>query len=114
MTTTTARLNPTLVRQVWSVLRSPHPRCTTRATMAVSVRRQRGARSGGHFAATDTQSPEGRAMYMSCGAALLNLRVAIEHFGYGCNVHVLPDRQDSSYVATVEVGDQVTPTAMVD
>ena len=57
MTTTTARLNPTLVRRVWSVLRSPHPRCTTSATMAVWVRRQRGARSGGHFAATDRAGP---------------------------------------------------------
>ena len=113
MTTTTARLTPTLVRQVVSA-----------AVAAPSVHNTQPwlFRFDGNLAhvLADTsrhltaQDPDGRAMYLSCGAALLNLRVAIEHFGYACKVVVHPDPTDMSCVATVEVVEQVAPTAMID
>ena len=113
MSTTTAHLTPTLVRQVVSA-----------AVAAPSVHNTqpwlfRFEGNMVHVLADTTrhlkaQDPDGRALYMSCGAALLNLRVAIEHFGYACHVHVQPDPMDPTRVATVEVGEEQTPTAMID
>ena len=34
--------------------------------------------------------PEGRELIVSCGAALLNLRVAARHFGLGMDIHPFP------------------------
>lgn len=47
------------------------------------------------------QDPEGRALLMSCGAALLNLRVAAEHVGHSTQVTMLPDEADPDHLATV-------------
>lgn len=47
------------------------------------------------------QDPEGRAMLMSCGAALLNLRVAAEHVGHSTEVTLLPDEANPDHLATV-------------
>ena len=38
------------------------------------------------------QDPEGRALLMSCGAALLNLRLAAEHFEHTQQQTIFPDR----------------------
>src|SRR4029078_5517973 len=35
--------------------------------------------------------PDGRQLHLSCGAALLNLRVAAEHLGYEAHSRLLPD-----------------------
>lgn len=43
----------------------------------------------------------GRALLMSCGAALFNLRVAAEHLGFHPRVRVLPDPDDPTLVAIV-------------
>jgi hypothetical protein len=113
MTTTTARLTPTLVRQVVSAAVAAPSVHNTQPWLfrfdgnVVHVL----ADTSRHLTAQD---PDGRALYVSCGATLLNLRVAIEHFGYACHVHVHPNPADLSHVATVEVGEAVTPTAMVD
>src|SRR3954447_4601879 len=37
--------------------------------------------------------PMHRELIMSCGAALLNLRVAIQHFGYCSEIELFPDRK---------------------
>jgi nitroreductase len=47
--------------------------------------------------------PLGRALHVSCGAALLNLRVAAEHIGYGPRTVLLPDGDDASHLATVHL-----------
>ena len=47
--------------------------------------------------------PAGRNLLISCGAALLNLRVAIEHLGYHSDVHLLPDPADPDRLALVRL-----------
>lgn len=60
------------------------------------------------------QDPEGRALLMSCGAALLNLRLAAEHHGHQSQATLLPDDGDPNLVATVDLSGQISPTGMVD
>lgn len=47
--------------------------------------------------------PHGLAARISCGAALLNLRVAAS-LGYHCTVRLLPDPQDPTLLARVRIG----------
>jgi hypothetical protein len=47
--------------------------------------------------------PSGRALLISCGAALFNLRVAAEHLGFHPRVRILPDATDLTLVASVNV-----------
>jgi nitroreductase len=49
------------------------------------------------------QDPEGRALLISCGAALLNLRIAAEHLGHGAKVTLFPDADDPDCVARVAI-----------
>jgi nitroreductase len=58
------------------------------------------------------QDPDGRALLMSCGAALLNLRVAAEHLGHATKVSLLPDESDPNLLATVELDGQHQPRGM--
>ena len=59
------------------------------------------------------QDPTGRALLMSCGAALLNLRLAAEHFGRTSTTTVLPS-DDPNHVATIDLHGEVTPSGMTD
>jgi hypothetical protein len=45
----------------------------------------------------------GRSLLISCGAALLNLRVAAEHLGFHPRVRILPSPDDPGLVAIVDV-----------
>ncbi len=47
--------------------------------------------------------PQSRELVMSCGAALLNLRVAMRNFGYTAVVDVCPDSDDKDLLARVEL-----------
>lgn len=47
--------------------------------------------------------PDGRALHISCGAALLNLRVAAEHLGYSPHVRLLPAPERATQLAHVEL-----------
>lgn len=49
--------------------------------------------------------PQDRELTISCGAALFNLRVALEAHGQGCKVHLLPDEKDSDLLASVQLTD---------
>lgn len=60
------------------------------------------------------QDPDGRALLMSCGAALLNLRLAAEHFGHTSTTTVFPNIDDPFHVATIDLHGQASPTGMVD
>jgi hypothetical protein len=51
--------------------------------------------------------PFDRELVISCGAALLNLRVAIEHFGREAVVEILPDPAQGDLLARVELGSPV-------
>jgi hypothetical protein len=45
--------------------------------------------------------PQGRELVISCGAALLNLRIAIHHFGFAERVEILPSESDPDFLARV-------------
>ncbi len=53
--------------------------------------------------------PSGRSLLVSCGAALLNLRVAAEHAGFHPRVRVLPEEAEPTLVALVEVDHRHRP-----
>ncbi|MFF5342336.1 Acg family FMN-binding oxidoreductase [Streptomyces althioticus] len=51
--------------------------------------------------------PDNRALYIGCGAALFNLRVAAVHAGLPPEVRLLPDPQDPLLLASVHLADEV-------
>jgi nitroreductase len=61
--------------------------------------------------ALSVMDPDDRALVMSCGAALYNLRLAIRHFGYADTVTLWPDPNASDLVARVDVGQPGRATA---
>jgi nitroreductase len=48
--------------------------------------------------------PDDRELTISCGAALLHLRVALQHFGYTGIVNPFPDPEDPDLLARVHLG----------
>jgi len=56
--------------------------------------------------------PAGRWLLLSCGAALLNLRVAAEHLGRMPSVRLLPDQADPRLLAVVHLGGRSAPAGM--
>ncbi|MBI5799280.1 MAG: nitroreductase [Verrucomicrobia bacterium] len=55
--------------------------------------------------------PDDRQLLISCGCALLHLRVAIWHFGHLDRTHLLPTPGDPDLLARVSMGDEDSPTA---
>jgi nitroreductase len=55
--------------------------------------------------------PQDRALIISCGAALFNLRVAMWHFGYTDITKVFPDQGNPDFLARVQFGDRYYATA---
>src|SRR5215469_13918562 len=51
--------------------------------------------------------PDDRELTISCGAALLNLRVALRHFGYRDVVQALPEPDDPDLLARIHVGEMI-------
>ncbi|WP_420717455.1 hypothetical protein [Streptomyces sp. WM6378] len=47
--------------------------------------------------------PDTRALHLGCGAALLNLRVAVAHGGWYPATRLLPDPADPALLATVQL-----------
>jgi len=58
--------------------------------------------------------PEDRELVMACGAALLNLRVALRHFGYEGEVKTFPDKNEPDLLARVGFGEKRKPAAEDD
>jgi hypothetical protein len=50
----------------------------------------------------------GREMLISCGAALLNTRLALRVLGYEPQTHILPDPDRPSLLATIRLGGHVS------
>jgi nitroreductase len=48
--------------------------------------------------------PEGRALHISLGAAILNLRIAVARGGWHTHTHLLPDPDHPRHAATVVIG----------
>jgi len=53
----------------------------------------------------DISDPDHRKLFISCGAALFNLRMAFRHFGYSDRVEVLPEPDEPDLAARIDVGD---------
>jgi hypothetical protein len=49
--------------------------------------------------------PDGRQLAISCGAAVLNLRVAAAHLGRASTVRLFPDPDEPTLLATVTLGE---------
>lgn len=113
MTADTEHLTPTLVRQLVSAaIAAPSVHNTQPWLFRVDGDRV-------HVLADPSrqlmaQDPSGRAMLMSCGAALLNLRLAADHFGHSSDVTLFPVDGDATHVATVDLQGRRQPTAMGD
>ncbi|WP_255293221.1 Acg family FMN-binding oxidoreductase [Streptomyces niveus] len=60
------------------------------------------------------EDPDGRGLRIGCGAALLNLRVALAHLGRSSETTLLPDPAAPSLLATVRIGSAATPGALAD
>lgn len=48
--------------------------------------------------------PDDRELFISCGAALFNARVALRRFGHAAETTILPDREAPDLVARLRVG----------
>ncbi|MDQ2738143.1 MAG: nitroreductase family protein, partial [Actinomycetota bacterium] len=55
--------------------------------------------------------PDHREMFVACGAALLNLRLAVRALGIAAHVHLMPDPLRPILLALISPGDGVVPTA---
>ncbi|EIE99476.1 Acg family FMN-binding oxidoreductase [Saccharomonospora glauca] len=55
--------------------------------------------------------PDGREAVLSCGAAVLNIRLALARGGLACAVSVLPDRRRPELLATLRLGIGRAPSA---
>jgi Nitroreductase family len=55
--------------------------------------------------------PDRRQLFMSCGAALANVRIAMRRFGNSDLVDYLPDARHPDWLATVHLGPQHEVTA---
>ncbi|MFD7708320.1 Acg family FMN-binding oxidoreductase [Streptomyces sp. NPDC059785] len=56
--------------------------------------------------------PLGRALHLSAGCALLNLRVAVAHFGWEPVTRLLPRPGEPDLLATVRLSGTTTPSAI--
>lgn len=45
----------------------------------------------------------GRSLLLSCGAAIFNIRVALEHLSFSPRLRLLPDTEDATFLAVIEV-----------
>jgi nitroreductase len=68
--------------------------------------------------ALPVNDPEDRELAISCGAALMNLRVAAAHHGYRVQVQLLPDAGEPDWIARAtmsrEPGEPSTVGALAD
>lgn len=54
--------------------------------------------------------PQDRELVMACGAALLNMRLALRHFGYEARIQAFPDKNEPDLLARVSFGGKRKPT----
>jgi hypothetical protein len=54
--------------------------------------------------------PENRALIISCGAALLNLRIAMRHFNYAGKIETFPKHKAPDLLARISLGENKQAT----
>ncbi len=113
MTTTAEHFAPTLVRQLIAAAVAA-PSVHNTQPWLFRIDRDRVHVLADPSRQLTAQDPEGRALLMSCGAALLNLRLAAEHYAHTGTVTMFPSDNDQWHIATVDLHGKVHPRAMVD
>jgi len=58
--------------------------------------------------------PDGRQLLMSCGAALVNLRLAAAHFGHATSLEILPGHRQDGLLARVRLEERCASTPEVE
>ncbi len=99
-----AMLGEGLLRRCLQVAPGARPHMPVGDTVDVLVNRQR------QLGALDLDR---REMFVSVGAAVLNLRLAIRSHGYDPQVHLMPDRADPDLAARVSIDGPAAPPASV-
>jgi hypothetical protein len=56
------------------------------------------------------QDPDGRELYLSCGAASLHAELAVRGLGRACDARLLPDATRPEVVARLSIGPALPPT----
>mgnify|MGYP001193466190 CR=1 FL=1 len=52
--------------------------------------------------------PQDRQMIISCSAAILNLEIAAEHFGYSLDIEIFDDAEETDKLAVIKLKDRIT------
>jgi nitroreductase len=58
------------------------------------------------------EDPHGRALHISAGAALFNLRIAVSHFGWKPVTRLLPDPRHPGLLASVHITGRTSPRTL--
>ena len=64
--------------------------------------------------ALPVSDPDGRQLLMSCGAALVNLRLAAAHFGHATSVELIPGVRRDGLLARVRLEERTASTPEVE
>ncbi|MFH8387483.1 Acg family FMN-binding oxidoreductase [Kitasatospora sp. NPDC018058] len=62
--------------------------------------------------AVPAADPQGRALHISVGAAVLNLRVAARHLGWAPDIRLLPDPSEPDLLATIRLDTPATAAVL--
>ncbi len=123
---------PVLVEDPWDVLEYDFPRTGTRSEQLKFLLNYAVLAPSGHNSqpwrfkisgdevelyadrtrALPVVDPDDRELIMSCGAALLHLRVAMRHFGYKSIVRAFPDFSEPDLLAFIRLGSRHEPSSM--
>ena len=103
MTTTTERLVDRQVEQVLLEAATRAPSVHNSQPWRFTVSPRRIAVHADPERQLRVADAPGRALLVSCGAAVMNLRVAAEHLGFHPRVRLLPAPDDPTLVAVLEV-----------
>ena len=60
--------------------------------------------------ALPVSDPDGRQLFMSCGAALVNLRLAAAHFGHATSVELIPGVRRDGLLARIRLEERTAST----
>jgi hypothetical protein len=58
--------------------------------------------------------PDGRQLLMSCGAAIVNLRLAASHFGHATSAEIVPGNRRDGLVARVRLEERAASTPDIE
>ncbi len=60
------------------------------------------------------EDPDDRLMTISCGAALCNLQLTLEYFGYGHEIKLLPNGENDDLIAQIYITKKLETDSLID